>query len=395
VRVIDFSRVFAGPAATQILGDLGAEIVKIEEPSAGDEARFLGLRDGNMPERGVSACFLALNRNKQSLTLDLKTEAGIAVARRLAAGADVLVHNFRPGAMTRFGLSYEALRAANPGLVYCEFTAYGADGPMAHIGANDLALQAHSGLMSMTGEPGRPPVRVGTAAIDLHGALAMVAGILGALYHRERTGEGQFVESSLLLSSAHLMSYFYTEYWLDGVERRAMGTANHLSVPNQVFPTKDGGVVIIAPSDVMWRRCAEALDPERLAKPEYRTTTDRQRLKDEVIGAITDVTLSMTSDEIIERLGAVRVNVAKVNSVGEAASSEQLRAAGGVVEFDYGGEHVQAVSAPFRMHGTPATVRRAPPGLGADTVEVLKTFSFGDDEIAVATRGGAFGPPRD
>ena len=140
---------------------------------------------------------------------------------------------------------------------------------MAHIGANDLGLQAHSGLLSVTGEPDRPPVRVGTAAIDLHGSLALVSAVLAALFHRERTGEGQVIETSLLMSSAHLLSYFYTEYWMDGTVRKPMGTANHLSVPNQVFPTSDGGVVIIAPNDEMWQRCVDALGDPSLDRPEF------------------------------------------------------------------------------------------------------------------------------
>ena len=241
IRVLDFSRVFAGPAASQILGDLGADVIKVEEPGRGDEARYLGAsKEALARHGGVGASFLALNRNKRSITIDLGCAAGREAALRLAAKCDVVIHNFRPGAMKRWGLDFAAIRAANPRIIYCGFSAYGNIGPLAHIGANDLALQAHSGLMSMTGEPDRPPVRCGTAAIDLHASLAMLSGILAALFHRERTGEGQEVESSLLLSSAHLMNYFYTEYWIDGTIRKPMGTANHLSVPNQVFPAATG-----------------------------------------------------------------------------------------------------------------------------------------------------------
>lgn len=274
IKVLDFSRVFAGPAATQILGDLGADVIKIEEPRRGDEARhYPGAKKETLEKYGgVSPSFLALNRNKRSIAIDLRCPAGREAALRLAAKCEVVVHNFRPGTMKGWGLDYEAIHAVNPGVVYCGFSAYGNNGPMARIGAHDLSLQAQSGLMSMTGEAGRPPVRCGTAAIDLHSSLAMVGGILAALFHRERSGEGQEIETSLLLSSADLMNYFYTEYWMDGSIRRPMGTANHLSVPNQVFPAADGGVVIIAPSDDMWQRCAKALDPERLDRPEFGDT---------------------------------------------------------------------------------------------------------------------------
>lgn len=212
IRVLDFTRVFAGPAGTQILGDLGAEVIKVEEPRSGDEARYFGTPPDGAPGHATSASFLALNRNKRSIALDLACDAGIELALRMAAQCDVVVHNFRPGAMARWGLDYAAVQAVNPGVIYCDFSAYGLEGPLSHIGANDLSLQAHSGLMSITGEPGRPPVRCGTAAIDLHAGLALAAAVLAALFHRERTGEGQAVETSLLLSSAHLMSYFYTEY---------------------------------------------------------------------------------------------------------------------------------------------------------------------------------------
>ncbi|MGH6902686.1 MAG: CaiB/BaiF CoA transferase family protein [Geminicoccaceae bacterium] len=393
IRVVDFSRVFAGPAAAQVLGDLGAEVVKVEAPGKGDEARDLGLTEAGRPRLGVSPCYLALNRNKRSIAIDLGADAGRRVALRLITRSDVVIHNFRPGAMQRWGLAYEAVRPANPGLVYCEFFSYGPSGPLSHIGANDLALQAHSGLMSLTGEPDRPPVRVGTAAIDLHGSLAMVSAILAALYHRERTGLGQRIETSLLLSSAHLMNYFYSEYWIDGVVRERMGTANHLSVPNQVFPTVDGSVVIIAPSDEMWRRCARALDAERLDRPEYATTADRQAHRQELIDLIGSITIGLTSQEVAGRLGAARVNVAKVHSVGEAADHPQLAESGGVVEFEYAGEPVKAVASPFRMLDTPTAVRHRPPDLDEHREAILAEYGIAAAEAAALAAEGAFGDP--
>jgi crotonobetainyl-CoA:carnitine CoA-transferase CaiB-like acyl-CoA transferase len=395
IRVLDFSRVFAGPAATQILGDLGADIIKVEEPKRGDEARYFGVtKEALSSFGGVSPSFLALNRNKRSIALDLGNPAGRRAALRMAAKCDVVIHNFRPGAMARWGLGYAQLKAVNPGVIFCEFSAYGNEGPMSHIGANDLALQAHSGLMSITGEADRPPVRCGTAAIDLHAGLALVGAVLAALFHRERTGEGQAVETSLLLSSAHLMNYFYTEYWMDGTVRKPMGTANHLSVPNQAFPTADGSVVIIAPSDEMWQRCAAALDPVRLERPEYRSILDRQRHRDQLIETLSAVTGEMSSREVVERLAAVKVNVAKVNSVGEAADDPQLAAIGGVVEFEVGGRPVKAVSTPFKLGGTPAGVDRPPPLLGADTEAVLRELGFGEEEVSSFAAEGAFGSAR-
>jgi len=190
IRVLDLSRVFAGPAATQVLGDLGADVIKVEEPGRGDEARYFGVTKEMLEQHaGVSPSFVALNRNKRSITIDLRAEAGRRAVLRMVKGCDVVVHNFRPGAMKKFGLDYEALRAVRPDIILCEFSAYGDRGPLAHIGANDLALQAHSGLMSITGEPDRPPVRCGTSIVDLHASLALVIAMLAALMHRERTGD--------------------------------------------------------------------------------------------------------------------------------------------------------------------------------------------------------------
>jgi crotonobetainyl-CoA:carnitine CoA-transferase CaiB-like acyl-CoA transferase len=393
IRVLDFSRVFAGPDSTQILGDFGADIIKVEEPTRGDDARYFGATQAELEGfGGVSPSFLAFNRNKRSITLDLGGEAGRAVARRLAGEVDVVLNNFRPGAMAKWGLGYADLKTVNPRLVYATFYAYGAEGPLADFGANDLALQAHSGLMSITGDADRPPVRSGTAAIDLHASLGLVSAITMALFHRERSGEGQEVDTSLLMSSAHLMNYFYTDYWISGNTHGRMGTANHLSVPNQAFPASDGMVIIIAPNDEMWRRCARALDAEALERPEFACASDRLTRRVEVVAALGAVTSKLSCAEIMARLGAVKVNVAKVHDIGEAANHPQLQAVGGVVGYPRRGKQVKAVASPFRMASTPATIRRSAPELGEHTDEVLAEFSLTQDEIAAYRRDGAFGP---
>ncbi len=394
IRVLDFSRIFAGPAATQVLGDLGADVIKIEEPGHGDDARTFGVTRETMEAFGASPSFLALNRNKRSMILDLRQPGARALAARMAGECDVLVHNFRPGGMKKFGLDYETLAAANPRLVYCEFSAYGDTGPLAHLGANDVALQAHSGLMSVTGEAERGPVRCGTAVIDLHASLALVSSILAALLHRERSGRGQRVETSLLRSSADLMSYFYAEYWLDGTVRERMGTANHLSVPNQAFPALDGEVIIIAPADDMWRRCAEALDADSLLRPEFMTAFDRRRNRDALVAALSAVTGRMRCADLVARLGAAKVNVSKVNTVGEAANDPQLAAIGGVIEVASQGRSMKAVGAPFTMSETPAKVRLPPPRHGEHAEEILAGFGIAPAEIAALRAEGAFGKPK-
>jgi crotonobetainyl-CoA:carnitine CoA-transferase CaiB-like acyl-CoA transferase len=390
VRVLDLSRVFAGPAATQVLGDLGAEVIKVEEPR-GDEARGFGVTRETLERLGASPSFLALNRNKRSIALDLKSAAGLAIARRLAISADVLVHNFRPGAMEAWGLGWEDLRGENPRLIHCGFSAYGEAGPLRDFGANDVALQAHSGLMHLTGEPDRPPVRVGTAGIDLHGSLGMVCAILAALMHRAKTGEGQKVTSSLLQSSAHLMSYFYTDWWLARTQHQRMGTANHLSVPNQVFPAADGDVVIIAPSDVMWRRLARALDPATLDRPDFATAMDRRTHRVALVAALEAVTRRMTCDAILAKLGAAKVNVARVHSVAQAADHPQLEIAGAVLAWRREGREERGVAPPFTLHGSPVEVWRPPPGIGEHRDAILAEIGLAPADIAEAEAAGAFG----
>jgi len=391
VRVLDFSRVFAGPAATQVLGDMGADIIKIEPPT-GDEARYYGVSKDKLAEMGgVSPSFVALNRNKRSVALDLRNAAGKEIAQKLVEKADIVVHNFRPGVMERLGFGYETLSALNPRLIYSEFSAYGTTGPMAGMGANDLALQAHSGLISITGEPGRPPVRCGTAIVDLHGSLAIVAGILGALLYREKTGEGQRVESSLMLSSAHLMSYFYTEYWVDGTVREPMGTANHLSVPNQAFPAKDGEVVIIASTDEMWQRFAGAMGPEQLDIPEFSQVFSRRTNRVALIEAVSAITRQMSCAEIVEKLSAVKVVVAKVNSVGEAADSAQLQAVGGKIMLQVQDRQIPSVVSPFQYSAVDINQGTPPPGLGEHTNDILQELGLDAEQIDDLQNSGAFG----
>ncbi len=390
VRVVDFSRIFAGPDATQMLGDLGADVIKVEDPRGGDDCRYLGVTREELDRIGApSPSFRSFNRNKRSITIDLGNEAGREVAKALLAKADVTVNNFRPGTMERWGLGYDDLREINPGLVYCDFHAYGPVGPLAHVGANDLALQAHSGLMHITGEEGGAPARAGSAIVDLHASLAIVSAVLAALLHRERTGKGQRVDTSLLLSSAHLMSYFYQDYWLTGRQHRRMGTANHLSVPNQAFPAADGHVVIIAPTDDMWARLAAALDPATLGVERFRSSSERLRLRKEVVESLSAVTRKMRKHDIHAALSRAKVNVSIVKDIAEAADDPQLAAVDGIFRDEETGSRY--VAPPFRLHETPARVRRGFPELGQHTDDILREAGFDAAGIERLKAAGGLG----
>jgi crotonobetainyl-CoA:carnitine CoA-transferase CaiB-like acyl-CoA transferase len=390
-KVIDLSRIFAGPAAAQLLGDLGADVIKIEHPS-GDDVRVMGITEERLAMLGGSSpSFHAFNRNKRSVVLDLHYAEARAALLRLMTSADVLIHNFRPGVMEKWKLDYPTVVAINPGIIYGEFFAFGSIGPLAHVGANDLSLQAFSGLMDLTGERNQLPVRCGTAIVDLHGSLALSCAVLAALLSRERTGRGQRIEASLLLSAADLMSYQYADYWADGTVNQRMGTANGLSVPNQAFATKDGSVIIIAPFDEMWDRCANALDAERLNIPDFKRGFDRLRLRERLVHEISLITKDMTSQDLVTKLAAARVNVAKVNTLPEAASSDQLAAIGAILEVGVGGRSQRVTGTPFRLEDTPTAFRHAPPAIGAHTEIVLEEAGFSSAEIAALQTSGALG----
>ncbi len=243
--------------------------------------------------------------------------------------------------------------------------------------------------MQITGEEGGPPARAGSAIVDLHASLAIVSAVLAALFHRERTGLGQRVDTSLLLSSAHLMSYFYQDYWLTGRQHRRMGTANHLSVPNQAFPTLDGYVVIIAPTDEMWSRLAGALDPEVLGVEKFRTASERLRLRAEVVETLSSVTRRMGKHAIQAALSKAKVNVSIVHDIAEATDDPQLAAVGGVFHDAATGRRY--VGTPFRMHATPGRLSRDYPDLGEHTREILEEAGFGAADIERLTAAGALG----
>jgi crotonobetainyl-CoA:carnitine CoA-transferase CaiB-like acyl-CoA transferase len=390
MRVADFTRVYSGPAATQLLGDLGADVIKVEDLAQGDDARVFGIGDNSHhPLQGASAAFIALNRNKRSIGLDLKVPAAREAALKLAEASDVLVHNFRPGVMERLGLGYEAIRAINPRIIYCEISGYGNTGPLAGQGANDLALQAHSGLMSITGTEQGEVVRCGSAVIDLHCGVIAAAAVLGALLHRERTGEGQRVEASLLTSSADLMAVFYGEYWLDGTIPKPMGSGNRLGVPNQAFKTTDGAVIIVANNDDMWRRIAAALDKERLDLPEFRPIAGRREHRKRLLAMVADICARHSTQELLDILSAAKVVASPLYNVAQAADHPQLAAIDGIAEVGIAGEQIKLITAPMRMEKTPPTVRRAPPLHTADTVEILGELGFSTADIdALAQAGG-------
>ncbi|MGW3352603.1 CaiB/BaiF CoA transferase family protein [Nonomuraea rubra] len=368
--VADFSRVLAGPYCTMLLADLGAEVVKVERPGSGDDTRAWG---PPYASSGEATYFLGVNRNKRSIALDLRADA--EVARALAARADVLVENFKPGTMERLGLGYDALRELNPGLVYCSITGFGS-GAGAGLPGYDLIAQAVGGLMSVTGEPGGPGTKAGVALVDVITGLHAALGIMAALRHRDGTGEGsqvgggpqssgvgQRVEVSLLSSLLSALTNHSSAYAAAGVVPRAMGNRHPSIVPYEVFQAADRPIVIAAGNDRQFQALCAALDrPDLAGDPRYATNAGRVAARESLVPELNAALAGRTADEWFERLTAAGVPCGPINDLAAAFALAQDLGLEPAVELGGAGQ----VANPIRLSATPPSYHRPPPALGQD-----------------------------
>ncbi|MEV0823127.1 CaiB/BaiF CoA transferase family protein [Nonomuraea rubra] len=355
--VADFSRVLAGPYCTMLLADLGAEVVKVERPGSGDDTRAWG---PPYAPSGEATYFLGVNRNKRSIALDLRADAG--VARALAARADVLVENFKPGTMERLGLGYDALRELNPGLVYCSITGFGS-GAGAGLPGYDLIAQAVGGLMSVTGEPGGPGTKAGVALVDVITGLHAALGIMAALRHRDGTGEGQHVEVSLLSSLLSALTNHSSAYAAAGVVPRAMGNRHPSIVPYEVFQAADRPIVIAAGNDRQFQSLCAALDrPDLAGDPRYATNAGRVAARESLVPELNAALAERGADEWFERLTAAGVPCGPINDLAAAFALAQDLGLEPAVELGGAGQ----VANPIRLSATPPSYHRPPPALGQD-----------------------------
>ena len=377
VTVLDLSRVLAGPWATQALADLGAEVIKIERPGAGDETRrwgppFVTKADGS---RGDAAYFLAANRNKRSVTVDIAHPEGAALVRALAARAQVLVENFKVGGLAKYGLDYPSLAALNPGLVYCSITGFGQTGPNAGRAGYDYMIQAMGGLMSITGEPDRPPVKVGVAVADLFAGLYASNAILAALLHARATGEGQHVDIALFEAQAAMLANQATNWFVSGEVPQRMGAVHPNLAPYQPLPTRDGALVVAVGSDGQFQALCRALEAPALGSdPRFADNSLRVEHRAELTLALEALTVLSTTAQLIQALEAAGVPCGPINTVEEVFAERQAQARALVVEQereDLDGK-VRTVASPMRLSRTPASYRLPPPALGADTAAVLE-----------------------
>src|SRR6516165_5117163 len=369
VRVLDFTRVLAGPAAALALADLGAEVWKLEPPGVGDDTRgFPPFRDGE------SHYFLSINRGKKSIVVDLKTKEGVALVREMAAQCDVLIENYRPGVMDRLGLGYETLSAINPRLIYCAISGYGMTGPLRDRPSFDIVLQAMSGVLSVNGEEGRAPTKLGVPLGDLVGGINGPIGILAALYERSVTGKGRLIDVSLMDGMLGMLAYLPQLAWFTGRNPLPQGAEHPNLVPYGIFPAKDGSIIIACLTNLFWKRICDALEmPELVDDPRFSTIQQRRDNRAEVNAQISAFTSQCGVDELVERFTRYEVPHAPILGVLEALTQPQAVAREMVVET----EHkvlgtIPIVNRPIKFPGAPQPAPAAPPVLGEHTDEILR-----------------------
>jgi crotonobetainyl-CoA:carnitine CoA-transferase CaiB-like acyl-CoA transferase len=384
IRVVDLTQFYAGPLATSWLGDMGADVVKVERPRTGDPTRPVDDLLGG----GFSSYFAGLNRSKRSIELDLSTSEGAEALRNLARAADVLVENFRPGVMDRLNLGYETLRRENARLIYCAISSFGPEGPLAQKPGMDIIVQAMGGVMGLTGAVGGPAMRVGAPVADYVGSLQSTVGITTALYERERSGRGQFVDISLLDGQMAMLSNYIVGFRFTGRPRGPLGNYHPQLVPYQPYDTQDGSVVVACLTEEFWRRMCHLLGLEELVvNPSFITNSTRVQHRDELNAVLEPVFAGMKSGELISKLEGADVPCAEIMSLAELLDSPQVVFRNSLISIDHPSiPSYQVVATPFRFSRTPAHPSRPAPGLGQHTEEVLLEVGMAVDEIRVLNR---------
>lgn len=400
VRVLDLSRVLAGPWCTQTLADLGADVIKIERPGHGDDTRGWGppfLRDREGRETAESSYYLCANRNKRSLAVDIASPAGQALIRRLARDCDVVVENFKVGDMARYGLDAESLRTADPRLIYCSITGYGQHGPYARRPGYDFAVQGLGGLMSVTGErdglPGAGPQKVGVAVADLFTGMYATVAILAALRHRDATGEGQVIDMALLDAQVAMLANLGSQYLVGGSVPERMGNGHPSIVPYQAFEAADGHVILAVGNDAQFARfCVIAEHPEWRDDPRFARNADRVRNRETLVPLIASVMRNRPRGDWLAALETAGIPCSPVNAIDEVFADPQVRARGLQMAIDHPEQDaLPMVASPLRLSATPVRYRSAPPMLGQHTDEVLREFGWSPREIDDLRERGVIG----
>ncbi|MEL6467561.1 MAG: CoA transferase [Pseudomonadota bacterium] len=380
--VLDLSRILAGPTATQLLGDMGATVIKIENPkTGGDDTRGWGPNyaigtDGQPTD--LSAYFMSANRNKQSVAVDLSKDEGQDIVRQLAARADVVIENYKPDGLVKYGLDHKTLLKAHPNLVYCSISGFGQTGPNRDQPGYDLMAQGYGGIMSLTGEPDGTPTKVGVGIADVMCGMYATIGILAALRHRDQTGEGQHIDLSLVDAQMAWLINEGCNYLVSGQVPERRGNAHPNIVPYDAFATSDGHVLVAVGNDSQFVRFCDAIGaPELGADPRYTTNLRRIENRVSLTAALTPILAAMTKDDLQSKMHAVKVPGGPIHNVAEALMSDQAQARGTVVHVDredVEDGYVRLLANPLKFSATPVTYRHAPPRFGQDTETVLATI---------------------
>ncbi|WP_105133271.1 CaiB/BaiF CoA transferase family protein [Burkholderia sp. BE12] len=392
IRVLDLTRVLAGPWCAQTLADFGADVIKVERPGAGDDTRHWGppyLKDADGADTAEAAYYLAANRNKRSVTIDIATPEGQQIVRELAAQSDVVLENYKVGQLKKYGLDYDSLRAVKPDLVYCSVTGFGQTGPYAHRAGYDFIVQGIGGFMSITGErdgePGGGPQKAGVAIADLATGLYSTVAVLAALAHRDRTGEGQYIDMALLDVQVALLANMNTNFLASGKPPVRWGNAHPNIVPYQTFQTSDGWIIVAVGNDGQFRKFVEAGGRPELADDErFATNPSRVRHRDTLVPILAEMVKARDKADWIGALEAAGVPCGPINDLDEVFDNEQVVARGMQVSLPHPcGADVKLVRNPIRMSATPPDARTAPPLLGAQTDDVLRDM-LGYDDVRIA-----------
>ena len=387
MKVLELAQIMAGPTCGTLLADMGADVIKIEKIPGGDDSR----RYAEPQINGESAAFMMLNRNKRSVALNLKTEGGREVLRRLVRDADVLFENYRKGTMEKLGVGYEDLRRINPALVWCSISGYGQTGPYAERGGFDLIAQGVSGIMSITGEPGGPPVKSGPPVTDINAGLLATIGIISAYVHRLKTGEGQFVDTSLMEAGIQQTFWQSAIYFATGIAPGPTGSAHVLAAPYQAFPTADGWINIGGANQANWERIATMVGaPELIADQRFATNSARMANREELARLLGDHLKQRTTADWLADLDAAGIPAGPINDIAAMAADPQTLAREMVVELDHPkAGRTRALGLPIKFSETPGKIVSPAPMLGQHTREVLLSVGYTDADVDALAAEGA------